>query len=268
MDTNLKIIAIDQEIYEMIKDYKAFIYAIHNNSLHLSVSNTLVTLGDKIPEGKHHIVTDKNIIFSELNIRKYQKAYIEENFLYVGDLKLDIDNLSIKDYQSYDLTYKMRDDIDLIIIQLLDIIDKHIESQMFVKYNPSIMKIVLNRVNQFLDKPNLIHAKLILGLGQGLTPYGDDILVGYIMGCNTIGQSIDWIEELVELANEKTTKLSAQNIKDTHKRIYSNIYADMIEELFKKNKTEHAMKMMNIGDTSGVGMLLGFLHGIKKERGI
>lgn len=263
MDTALKVIAIDHEIYQMIKHNDVFIYAIHQNSLHLCLNELLITVGARIYEGKHHIVLDRNVIFRDIDLKIKQKACIKGDHLYLGDLKLDIDYMAVKNYQSYDLTYLKTDNLDTVIKQLLGKIDLIIKEEMLIKYSSAIMKLVLNRVNQFLEEPNLGHARLILGLGQGLTPYGDDILVGYIMGRNTIGYPIEWIESLLDAVDEKTTRLSAQNIKDTYKRIYPHIYMEMIEELFKKNTIEHAIELMNIGDTSGVGMLLGFLYGIK-----
>lgn len=263
IDTTLKVIAIDHEIYQMIKHNDVYIYAVYQNSLHLCLNDLLITVGARIYEGKHHIVLNKNIAFRDLNLKMKQKACIKDDHLFLGDLKLDIDYMAVKNYQSYDLTYLKTDNLDVVINQLLGKINLIIKEEMLIKYSSAIMKIVLNRINQFLEKPNLGHARLILGLGQGLTPYGDDILVGYIMGRNTIGYPIEWIESLLDAVDEKTTRLSAQNIKDTYKRIYPHIYVEMIEELFNKNKTEHAIELMNIGDTSGVGMLLGFLYGIK-----
>ncbi|MFA6800555.1 MAG: DUF2877 domain-containing protein [Acholeplasmataceae bacterium] len=263
MDKEVKVKSIDRDILHMIKDHQAYIYAIHKNSVHICVCNTLITVGDLIPEGKHHVVISQNIIFNSLGLKINQLIYIIDKNLYIGDMQLMIDDIAIKDYQSYDFTYVKTIKLNDSINQLLIIIDKNVHEEMFLKYNTRILKIVTNRVNQFLKIPILENAQLILGLGQGLTPYGDDILVGYIMGRNTIGYPIEWIENLIDFVDEKTTKLSAQNIKDTKDRIYPYIYVEMIEELFNENKIEHAIELMKIGDTSGVGMLLGFLHGIK-----
>ena len=48
------------------------------------------------------------------------------------------------------------------------------------------------------------------------------------------------------------------------KKLYPYLYIQMIEELFKIKKIDHAKKIMEIGATSGTGILLGFLHGIKR----
>jgi len=263
MDKGLKIKSIDQEILHMIENHQAYIYATHKKSLHMNVCNTLITIGDLIPEGKHHIVINQHIVFNTLGLEMNQPIYIKDSYLYIKDMAFKIDNGAIKDYKSYDSTYVKTKKLDDIINQLFILIDKNIHEEMFIKYNTNIIKTVTNRVNQFLKTPTLNNALLILGLGQGLTPYGDDVLVGYVMGRNTIGYPIEWIENLIDIVDKKTTKLSAQNIKDTNARIYPHIYVDMIEELFNKNKIEHAKALMEIGDTSGVGMLLGFLHGIK-----
>lgn len=263
MNKDLRVESIDQEILQMIKYNQSFIYAIHKNSLHICVCHKLITIGDLIPEGKHHVIINQSIVSNALNFKIKQRVYIKDHDFYIGDIKLKIGGKAIKNYQSYDFTYIITDEIDTLINQLLKMIDKNITDEMFIKYNPDIMKIVINRVNKFLEIPTFEHAQLILGLGQGLTPYGDDVLVGYIMGRNTIGYPIKWIENLMDFVDQKTTRLSAQNIKDTKNRIYPNIYVKMIEELFKNNKIENAKKMMKIGDTSGVGMLLGFLHGIR-----
>ncbi len=260
----MNIISIDFDIYNKMKEHGAIIYAIHHHTVHLLVCGKLITIGCFIPEGKHHIVIDQNIEFNQTDIKMKDVVYVDSKALHIGQMTFSISKEVIKSFSPYNQTYLNTKNFDVILDNLFTVIENHMKESLSFNYSDSVTKFISKRVNQFLNNPNYEHAISILGLGQGLTPYGDDILVGYIMGRNSVGVEIDWLENLLNFVDEKTTLLSAQNIKDTHEKLYPYLYIQMIEDLFNNNKIDHAKKIMEIGATSGTGILLGFLHGIKR----
>ncbi len=124
------------------------------------------------------------------------------------------------------------------------------------------LKYQFDKIDIFLSSPGLPSALSILGLGMGLTPLGDDILTGYILGLNTVGKTLPWIPQLVMDAQKKTNKLSAQNLSDTYERYYPDLFIDMLEGLLIEHDIEKAKSVLNLGATSGAGILTGFIYGL------
>jgi hypothetical protein len=120
-------------------------------------------------------------------------------------------------------------------------------------------------------------AKNLVGLGQGLTPSGDDLLAGFMAGFrwtvnsfNGDVHSVDEINRTIAHVAEGTTMLSKQlltraadgEVNEAVEGLLEAILACQTEDV--KSATE---KVLVIGETSGVdsiaGILLGSLLGIK-----
>jgi hypothetical protein len=263
MNHRYEISSIDINIWTLIKKYGCHIYGIHQHSLHLRLGNKIITVGHHISEGIHHIVTHHEVDFKAHDLSKDQHVYIYDNFLKVGPLIFEIKTSAIKSYKPYVIKYDDKD-VEVLTKRLLDLIEHRLSTDILAKYNQIVFQLILEYIDQFIKTQDFNHAKKLVGLGPGLTPYGDDVLVGYIMGKNVRGHQIDWLNELLDLVDTKTNMLSAQNIKDTYEKMYPQLYVAMIEDIFIHKQQNYAEKLMDVGDTSGIGMLYGFLHGIKE----
>jgi len=264
MEKTYDIESMSLDVYRLMIEFGANIFGIHKHSIHLGVSNKIITIGYHMSKGIHHIKLKQSIDFQMHDIKPRSSVYIMDHKLIIGDLNFRIDKDVIETYKPYNLKYKNTDDVDILSNQLTKMIDQIIFDHVLMTYNYNIMRQTFYYVNQFFKDQTLMHATSLLGLGPGLTPYGDDVLVGYILGKNSIGKKIEWMKDLMPLAFKKTNLLSSQNLKDTYEKMYPDIYIEMIEDIFINKKIDHAKKLMHIGDTSGIGMLIGFLHGIKE----
>jgi hypothetical protein len=120
-------------------------------------------------------------------------------------------------------------------------------------------------------------AKKLVGLGQGLTPSGDDLLAGFMASLRwTVNSfhgdldSVDGINRTIADAAEGTTILSKQlltlaaagEVNEAIEGLLEAILAGQIEDVTTATK-----KVLAIGETSGVdsitGILLGSLLGIE-----
>lgn len=120
-------------------------------------------------------------------------------------------------------------------------------------------------------------AKNLVGLGQGLTPSGDDLLAGFMAGLrwtvNSLNGDVNYVDEInrniINVA-EGTTMLSKQLLTCA---AYGEVN-EAVEGLLKAILAGHAgsvttatEKVLAIGESSGVdsivGILLGSLLGIK-----
>lgn len=99
-------------------------------------------------------------------------------------------------------------------------------------------------------------SKYLTGRGKGLTPAGDDILLGYAL--------IEYLHKkgIKLIYGNYTTDISKQYF-DAFNRGYVNEY---MFDLFSKDVEEAVLNITKIGHTSGYDLLFGIFLGIKKYR--
>lgn len=106
-------------------------------------------------------------------------------------------------------------------------------------------------------------AKLLIGLGPGLTPSGDDFLVGYCHVLCHAGITGLW-NQLVYLA-ERTNRVSGEMLfwacKGTVLSFWEDVLLEAISPSSVKSKT-HFKKALSVGSSSGADYLLGCYVGL------
>lgn len=90
----------------------------------------------------------------------------------------------------------------------------------------------------------------LVGLGSGLTPAGDDFLVGYIASREILGKKIPF-----EIDCSRTTKLSGHFLSNALSGKFSSAVIDFLKS--------GDMAILSFGKTSGVATALGILKGME-----
>ncbi|WP_067139595.1 oxamate carbamoyltransferase subunit AllH family protein [Oceanivirga salmonicida] len=114
------------------------------------------------------------------------------------------------------------------------------------------------KIEEVLYKKNLsidVFQKFLAGRGKGLTPSGDDILMGYSLICNLFGENIK-----LKYGNI-TTDISKQYFKAFNENYVSEYFIN----LFKKDVLESIKNISSIGYTSGYDTLFGIYLGLEKK---
>jgi hypothetical protein len=119
----------------------------------------------------------------------------------------------------------------------------------------------LNSIKEVKKKPHL--AQNLIGLGCGLTPAGDDMLIGFLAAVNhcrknkNITQALHAI--LPGLLN-KTTDVSAQAVKNALNCDYHEYIQNCIRDLYQGGKEEvyiSTSSLIKMGATSGSDIACG-----------
>ncbi|MBU3138226.1 DUF2877 domain-containing protein [Clostridium gasigenes] len=121
------------------------------------------------------------------------------------------------------------------------------------------------------DKKDLDTNKLIInffvGRGKGLTPSGDDILIGFTAALIIFEKYKEWIFSLKqEVTTGKTTIISSSYLSSLLEGYVSEDFIELIKSLdYKKSiLIEEAIeKVKAFGHTSGCDTLFGFILGLK-----
>ncbi len=105
----------------------------------------------------------------------------------------------------------------------------------------------------------------LIGRGQGLTPSGDDILLGYLTILKLFGKSLVAEMQLLEELSVKTTIISANYMRLLARGYVSQYVCDLCNSTRLGNQAElirSAQNITQIGATSGLDTLLGMALGL------
>ena len=123
---------------------------------------------------------------------------------------------------------------------------------------------------QFDHQGAVSAAKKMIGLGPGVTPSGDDILIGFLAGLwSMAGQNqtqISFIRsfgaELVQLARQ-TSEISRTYIYHATQGQFSSSLSHLAEAIAKGEAVEEALQAaMHVGHSSGMDSVTGLLIGL------
>lgn len=112
--------------------------------------------------------------------------------------------------------------------------------------------------------------KRLIGFGEGLTPSGDDFLVGLIASLYFLGNSesqhlLKKLKGIINLEKKKTTFLSEKFLEYACQGRFPETILNLIEAIFSGNREgteEAAGRCLDFGATSGRDTILGVLEGL------
>ena len=107
----------------------------------------------------------------------------------------------------------------------------------------------------------------LAGLGFGLTPSGDDYLLG-VMASLWITKNTHPLDEIARLSSQKTTSLSAAYLIAASKGDFAECWHDLVRSILNqnpKNLRDSISKFTQIGASSGQDALAGFSTQILKS---
>ena len=106
-------------------------------------------------------------------------------------------------------------------------------------------------------------ATTLIGVGPGLTPAGDDVLVGFAAGAAMAGRDICDVVPAIAAAASRTTDLSASMLRDAMAGLFSEPVIALASAIRLGGDVRDALERLGeVGDTSGVAAALGVLIGL------
>lgn len=105
------------------------------------------------------------------------------------------------------------------------------------------------------------------GRGKGLTPSGDDIIIGFTLALKTFGKFDAWLKALEkEVTEDRTTVISTAYLKALLKGYAGENFINVVKLLESSDKIEIEKTINEVrafGHTSGNDTLFGFLLGLQ-----
>jgi hypothetical protein len=216
----------------------------------------------QIGNGPFNLVVENNVLFSE-QFNKESQVSIPGTQLTVGDLTINTENAKLWNPRpDWEMLHSKRDEIAGRFVSLhMPVAPPEIPDDLLTALAVSIVS---------ADIPSAVDAaKHLAGLGVGLTPAGDDVLMGALYAAWLIHPrevASELAEEIVNTAAPLTTSLSAAWLNAaargqagiTWHALFGGLIAG--DEARVQQATE---EILATGETSGADALSGFLGVMK-----
>ena len=130
----------------------------------------------------------------------------------------------------------------------------------------------LNAIRKLRENPS--QALNLIGLGPGLTPSGDDMLIGFLAIANHTYENREFISILhgiVSNSLNKTPEISAQALENALSCDYIGYIQKCIRDLCEGTKEELCIStasLLKMGATSGSDIACGMYFGMIDEKGV
>ena len=218
----------------------------------------------EIRNGPFNLVIEEPVLFSErLDIES--KVFIQDTQISLGDI-----TISFADAQTWNPMPKwdgLRKNKDKIIKQLSEC-DLDTPSAIASGYATTtnlqslISSLCSSIISQDLPTTRNTTSKLA-GLGIGLTPAGDDFLMGAMYATWVVhphGIAKKFTEQIANIAAPLTTSLSGAWLRSAAKGEAGELWHEFFDALIEdKNMYLPMSKILSVGETSGSDALMGFL---------
>lgn len=212
----------------------------------------------QIGNGPFNLIVDTDIIFSKHLYAESQISVLTEQ-LDVGDLTINIAGARL---------WNPRPDWKRLHARKDEILN-HLKLLSIPNYQLSIPKSLASNFSSALANKDMAAAKTmtskLAGLGVGLTPTGDDYILGGLLAAWIIHPSEiakNFAKEIVNIAAPLTTSLSAAWLKSAGRGQAGILWHDFFEALISADSrsSQSAIdSILAVGETSGLDSMSGFI---------
>lgn len=219
----------------------------------------LSVVTSQIGNGPFNLVVGDDVLFSdEFNVEVL--ISIHDNQLQIGELAIDISNAKL---------WNPRPDWEGLYTNKGRIFDQ-LSTLSIPGAEPLLPMVLISDLSAALATADIESGKSLAsqlaGFGMGLTPAGDDIIMGaiyatWIVHLQEVASVI--ANEIAETAAPLTTSLSAAWLRSVGKGEAGEVWHDLFDSLVSSDNLllqEAVDNILTIGETSGADALAGFIE--------
>ncbi|MEW9096942.1 MAG: DUF2877 domain-containing protein [Clostridiaceae bacterium] len=265
------------------------IHSIFKNVINVEYNDKLISMqNSNVPKGPLSISINDSVNFLDLPIKIGDVITIKKDVICIGSISVNIERPLIWDprLKDYFLLSKNKEQINklknIVILygksggikeEVLSIITDNQET-FKDKNKENIVRVLNEAYKDFYNKKQTdasVKLSSLIGYGAGLTPAGDDFLVGVMSVLHCLKKlDVSLLELYEKLSNEilkssrKTTSVSKTFLEEAVERRFSESFHKLYEALWSKNSEElykATISMISIGHSSGTDGLCGILWG-------
>jgi hypothetical protein len=213
----------------------------------------------EIGNGPFNLVVDRVVVSDPINLQP--EVSISPDRLTVGDLAVNITSAELWSARpNWEVLHSKREYIVYLTAELPKSFNK-----------PALPDSLLDRFSIALARADVSSALTITsrlaGLGQGLTPAGDDFIMGGLYTARIIHPldiAEDLAREIAESGAPLTTSLSAAWLKSAGRGEVGVVWHEFLDALMKEQADlfqlqEKMERILQVGETSGGDAMAGFV---------
>ena len=209
----------------------------------------------EIGDGPFNLVVEEPIMFAKL-LDAESNVSIHDEQISLGDITVSLASAKMWDpMQKWDELQKNKSEI----INRLALLQIDNDNETILQFSNSLSLAILKADIQTIQNTS----SKLAGLGIGLTPAGDDFLMGamyaaWVIHPQDIAKNIT--EEISNVAVPLTTSLSGAWLRSAAKGEAGELWHDFFDALIEDQNIYLPMsKILSVGETSGSDALAGFL---------
>lgn len=215
----------------------------------------------EVGNGPFNVVIEESVLFTKyLNVDS--KILIEDKQIKLGDLVISFAYAQAwNPIPKWEELRKNKDEIS----NRLKLLQIDYENEAILKFSNSLSSAIIK--TDILTIKNI--SSKLAGLGIGLTPAGDDYLMGamyaaWMIHPQEVAKKIT--EEIANVAVPLTTSLSGAWLKSATQGEAGELWHEFFDALIEdENIYLPLSKIISVGETSGSDALMGFLDVIKQR---
>lgn len=256
-----------------VDKFRGTIHSIFHKAINLKLEegDMLSLLVSRIDKSPTSIILNLDS-FTPFNAKVGDEFYIEDKKLIVGLEEISLDHAFKYELKLPNIDKKSRflEDNLSIAHEYMDSLIKNVNNPMelliFKKLKESA-----NNLKLGLEISSIF--KSLIGMGIGLTPSGDDFLVGFmsvaflkVSGMENFKAAF---ESLIFEARSLTNEISYSVLKNASRGYFKQIYSDFIDSFFTSTiRDEDFEAILKMGYSSGRDTLLGIITGLEIFRNL
>lgn len=255
-------------IYDQGIDLKSSNYVRH--SIYRNVANyfnkdgeLLSFVNNRISPGPKRIWLDKDYDFLENTSLLPQEISVSALKCFLSD------GSEAKNFRNQLSTTKLSPDESTrkIVKKLDSIISKYFELfKNDSEINALIIEMISEKLHDYLVNDKVKSLIDLLGFGPGLTPLGDDIILGVLLCRNHLAFDKELNSCIKTECVKKTLPISGCFLKSACDCEFSDDFFELVNDVFIKNEVKEntIQRILKYGSSSGYGILYGFSEQFKQ----
>ena len=210
----------------------------------------------EIGNGPFNLIVDEPVIFAK-HLDAESKVSIQKTQILLGDITISLINAQMWNSMPRWSDLRKRKDEIVDRLALLQIDN---DNESILQFSNSLTNAILKADITALQGTS----SKLAGLGIGLTPAGDDFLMGamyaaWIIHPQEVAKEIT--EEIANVAVPLTTSLSGAWLRSAAKGEAGELWHEFFDALIEEKSMYLPMsKILSVGETSGSDALAGFLE--------
>lgn len=262
---------ISDYIVDLFEDKKfGKVHSLFSTSINLVISDRLINItsnpdflssyGMQVPEAVFYEIKT----YCEVNTR----VIVKNGELWFYGRGREIILLP-KQYKVIQLTLpvgSVENFVESNLIERLETLD--FENKIGIPSTPKSKKVIQYLMEGALSdyEMNQEAIRHLVGRGLGLTPSGDDLLMGFTMCLLSVGKGKLWLRQLEQMIDDQTTDISLAYFNALFDYRVSNIMVNLFTQvhLGQVDGIDQCVEqILNYGHTSGIDTLYGIYIGAK-----